>query len=109
MTNDAWFFDTPAPYQHAQSSVFRAVENRVPVVRAANTGLSCFIDKNGRIFNSVKVGGKEILVAGYKTDRIAISKSESFYSRFGEVFIYLCVFILIVDGVYRRRRGRQIL
>jgi len=55
ITNDAWFQKTPAPYQHAQSSVFRAIENRVPVVRAANTGLSCFIDRTGRIFDSVNI------------------------------------------------------
>ena len=67
ITNDAWFMRSSAPYQHAQASVFRAVENRVPVVRAANTGLSCFIDKTGRIYEKVMVDKKDIFVIGYKT------------------------------------------
>src|SRR3989338_7888078 len=49
ITNDAWFKDSSAAYQHAQSSIYRAVENRTNVVRAANTGLSCFIDQKGRV------------------------------------------------------------
>jgi len=72
MTNDAWFMETAAPYQHAQASVFRAVENRVPLVRAANTGLSCFIDSKGKIVDRVKVGKKDIFVSGFKTSKIYI-------------------------------------
>lgn len=67
ITNDAWFMKSSAPYQHVQASVFRAVENRVPVVRAANTGLSCFIDQTGRIYDKVEVDKKDIFVIGYKT------------------------------------------
>ena len=72
MTNDAWFMETAAPYQHAQASVFRAVENRVPVVRAANTGLSCFIDSKGKIVDRVRAGKKDIFVSGFKTSKIYI-------------------------------------
>jgi len=67
ITNDAWFMKTSAPYQHAQPSVFRAIENRVPVVRCANTGLSCFIDRFGRIYDKVRVDNEDIFVVGYKT------------------------------------------
>lgn len=101
ITNDAWFMKSSAPYQHAQSSVFRAVENRVPVVRAANTGLSCFIDKKGRITDSVSVENGEICVRGYKTGRINISPDNSFYKRFGDIFIFVCVIALILNGGYR--------
>jgi len=74
ITNDAWFMKTAAPYQHAAASVFRAVENRVPVVRAANTGLSCFIDINGRIYDKVNVDKNEIFVVGYSTSKILLKK-----------------------------------
>jgi len=74
ITNDAWFMETSAPYQHAQASVFRAVENRIPVLRAANTGLSCFIDSRGRITEKVSVDGKDIFVPGFKTSKIYISE-----------------------------------
>ena len=73
ITNDAWFGKSNAPYQHAQASVFRAVENRVPVIRAANTGLSCFIDSKGRIIDKVSSGEKDIFVEGFKTSKIRIA------------------------------------
>ncbi|MCX5715855.1 MAG: apolipoprotein N-acyltransferase [Candidatus Omnitrophica bacterium] len=74
ITNDAWFMRTSAPYQHAQASVFRAIENRIPVVRAANTGFSCFIDSTGRIYDKVELGHEDIFVVGYKTSEIRINK-----------------------------------
>jgi apolipoprotein N-acyltransferase len=48
ITNDGWFLDTGAPAQHYAANVFRAIENRAPVVRAANTGISAIIDAHGR-------------------------------------------------------------
>jgi apolipoprotein N-acyltransferase len=94
MTNDAWFGKTKAPYQHAQASVFRAVENRIPVVRATNTGLSCFISPEGRILASVEDQGEEIFVTGHKMHEIILgaagTKSAlSFYARFGDIFALL--------------------
>jgi len=93
MTNDAWFGKTSAPYQHAQASVFRAVENRVHVVRAANTGLSCFISPEGRILDSVKENGEEIFVTGHRGAELILRKERSFYTRFGDIFAAFC-FIL---------------
>ena len=74
ITNDAWFLKSSAPYQHAQASVFRAVENRIPVIRAANTGLSCFIDAKGLITDRVVVDEKDIFVTGFKTSKVHILK-----------------------------------
>src|SRR5262245_7807137 len=49
VTNDAWYGNTSAPYQHLAQAAFRTVENRVPMVRAANTGISAVIDADGQI------------------------------------------------------------
>jgi len=67
ITNDAWYGKSGAPYQHAACSVFRAIENRVPVVRCANTGYSCFIDSKGRIYDSVEENKTHLFITGHKT------------------------------------------
>ncbi len=92
VTNDAWFGRTGAPYQHAQASVFRAVENRLNVVRAANTGLSCFIEPTGRIKSSVRdEKGREIFVPGFRTETLSVVYRETFYGRCGDWFAWLAV------------------
>ncbi|MDP2938516.1 MAG: apolipoprotein N-acyltransferase [Candidatus Omnitrophota bacterium] len=72
VTNDAWYGKSGAPYQHAACSVFRAIENRIPIVRCANTGYSCFIDSRGRIYGSVGEKKSLLFVTGYKTSYIKI-------------------------------------
>jgi len=101
LTNDAWFGDSSAPYQHVQSSVFRAVENRMPVIRAANTGISCFINDKGRIISSVSRYGIDTFVDGYACSFIYPGNKRSLYTVHGDVFAYLCVFIVCV-GVFIR-------
>lgn len=107
ITNDAWFGRTAAPKQHLQASVFRAVENRVPVVRAANTGISCFIDSTGKILSGVEEGGKEIFVRGVATEKIGIHAGRSYYTEYGDVFVYFCAFMMVVllaaEGFFRRK------
>ncbi len=93
VTNDAWFMKSAAPYQHAQCSVFRAVENRVGVVRSANTGLSCFIDQKGRIVDRVGASGDDIFVEGYRSREIVLNRASTFYNRYGDVFSYICMAI----------------
>lgn len=104
ITNDAWFGKTAAPYQHAQASVFRAVENRVPVVRAANTGLSCFITAEGRVVSSVEKNGEEIMVSGHKTYDIVLKRGRPFFTRSGDVFFW---FILGWLAFAYRERHKQ--
>ncbi|MFC1576596.1 apolipoprotein N-acyltransferase [Candidatus Omnitrophota bacterium] len=93
ITNDAWFGKTSAAYQHAEGSVFRAVENRVPVIRAANTGVSCIIDHTGRVTEIVKDRDRETFVDGYVTGTIMPIFSNSIYTRFGDVFSWVCTFL----------------
>jgi len=92
MTNDAWFGNSSAPYQHAQSSVFRAVENRVNVVRAANTGYSCFIDQKGHVTPAVHLSGKNLFVDGFAVEDIILTRTRTFYTLYGDVFAHICIF-----------------
>jgi apolipoprotein N-acyltransferase len=95
ITNDAWFYDSAEPRQHLSASVFRAIENRISFVRAANTGISGFIDPYGRIINSVDKSGKQVCVEGFATADIPLLKQRSFYNRFGNVFVGACFIFLI--------------
>jgi apolipoprotein N-acyltransferase len=61
VTNDGWFGNTPGPYQHFQQARVRAVETGIPVIRAANTGISAIIDPLGRIVAGLDYGQKGII------------------------------------------------
>jgi len=92
ITNDAWFGPTAAAYQHAQASTLRAVELRVPMLRAANTGWSGCIDATGRWLASVRdASGRELFVEGVAVCDVTPGGSETFYVRFGDWFAGLCL------------------
>ena len=108
ITNDAWFNKTAAAAQHLQASVFRAVENRVPVVRAANTGISCFVDSTGNIMSGVGPKGRGVFIAGIATGNIDIYPGYTYYTVCGDVFVYFCAFmmltIFIVERFFSKKR-----
>jgi apolipoprotein N-acyltransferase len=95
VTNDAWYQRTSAAYQHFQASVFRAVENRVPMARCANTGVSAFINPDGTIDGIVSdPSGNTLFVAGYLTRDIRLSdRQATIYTRFGDWFVVACLLI----------------
>ena len=89
ITNEAWFGKGSAPYQFLSMNVFRAVENRVYVVRCANTGISCFIDPYGRIIDRVKDDtGEDVFVRGVLTGSIIPLDSKTFYTSHGDWFAW---------------------
>ncbi len=100
ITNDAWFRRTAAPYQHFAMAVFRAVENRVPVARAANTGVSGFIDAKGRILETSR-----IFTETYLTRTITPGNTKTFYTRYGDIFAYACLIAAVVLIVLIPRRN----
>ena len=100
ITNDAWFGRTAGPDQHAAMVTFRAVENRRPLVRAANTGISLFIDPFGRR-EILKVGDQSIFVRGTLTKEIVLARGRTFYVRYGDVFAYLCLVLTLMGIGFR--------
>ncbi len=91
ITNDAWFGNTSAPYQHASMAVFRAIENRVFIVRAANTGVSLIIEATGRISLEGGLFKPEILKGGLRK-----CQKTTLYTQYGDIFAYICLGITMV-------------
>lgn len=104
ITNDAWFGHSPASYQHLSMVVFRAVENRLPIVRAANTGISAVIEPTGHLAQQT-----DLFVRTWIKERISPAQRPlTFYTRWGDVFAYSCwVVTAIVLGWGGRRARRQ--
>jgi apolipoprotein N-acyltransferase len=106
ITNDAWYGKTSAPYQHLSMAAFRAVENRVYIVRAANTGISAIVDPTGKIVS--KTG---LFEQGILNETVKFIRLKTFYSMYGDLFVYICiVFMLAIltvsRSLHRRRSGR---
>ncbi len=103
ITNDAWFGMSSAPHQHLSMAAFRAVENKRPLVRAANTGISAFIDAHGKIVLRGPLFTQEALKAS-----VNITKSPlTFYTRFGDLFAYLLLALSslkLLSWFWHRRR-----
>jgi len=88
ITNDGWYGKTSAPYQHFSNAVFRAVENRRFMLRAATTGISGIIDPYGRVVARTEIGTRAFLAG-----RVTPSKRLTFYARYGDAFSILCLTI----------------
>jgi apolipoprotein N-acyltransferase len=93
MLNDGWFDEERALIMHTQSAVMHAVENRMPIVRAANTGWSVYIDGYGRISNikNRKTNERATFFHVVKRD-----KGKTFYNKIGHIFPCLCVCFVII-------------
>ncbi|MBN2032924.1 MAG: apolipoprotein N-acyltransferase [Deltaproteobacteria bacterium] len=82
LTNDAWYGMTSAPYQHFSMAVFRAVENRRPLVRAANTGFSAFINTRGKITQITDLFSEAVL----NREQVLEKTRMTVYTRYGDFF-----------------------
>jgi apolipoprotein N-acyltransferase len=97
ITNEAWFGRSVGPQHYVISSVFRAVENRVYVVRCANTGISCFIDPYGRVVDRVKDDkGQDIFVRGVLTETVIPMESRTVYTRYGDWLVWICFGVSVI-------------
>jgi len=99
ITNDAWFGQTAAPYQHLSMAVVRAVENRAPMARAANTGISAIIDSGGRVTAATGIFTREVIFGN-----IYLNRRRTFYTEFGDLFSYVCLGFTISYLIFIRHK-----
>jgi len=101
ITNDMWFGRTSLFEQHAMMAVFRAIENRLPVVRAANTGISMAVDKWGNILAKSDVFKEDYLIVTVHPE-----KADSLYGKIGDVIpgATLAVSLVALAVAFWRRK-----
>jgi apolipoprotein N-acyltransferase len=90
LTNDAWYGDSAAPYQHLTIARWRAVENRRFLLRAANSGISAVITPTGSVESETRTFRKDICRGHF-----AFLNERSVYTRFGDYLLIPCVIIVI--------------
>lgn len=107
LTNDSWYGNTTQPVEHLALALFRSIENRRPLVRSTNTGISAFIDPVGRIVSRTGIWTRETLVGS-----VPLMTGSTVYTRFGDWIAWLCA-ALSLYGIGRsvhlsRSRRKQI-
>jgi apolipoprotein N-acyltransferase len=101
ITNDAWFGETSGPWQHLGTLPLRAVEHRVAIARAANTGVSAFVAPTGRIEPIIP-----LLERGVLARRIPLRTRSTLYTRLGDWLVYLSAALgVAAAGVAHYRRS----
>jgi len=101
LTNDAWYGRSSAPDQSLAMAVLRAVETKRSLIRAANTGISGFVDPLGRITARTDIFTEAALVSP-----VAMLDQATFFSRYGYWFGALCLFLIPLLVALRLWRGR---
>lgn len=99
-TNDAWFGQFSGPQQHLAQARLRAIESGLPLIRAANTGISAVIDPHGRIRQSLGLG-----IAGKIDAALPAALPETPWMRWGNAPVVLLAFLALAVSLVRRKRG----
>ncbi|MGD2094840.1 MAG: hypothetical protein PVH77_07530, partial [Phycisphaerales bacterium] len=127
ISNDGWFvrfkenevLPSAELAQHVTTCVFRAIENRLSIVRSVNTGISCVIDSSGRIENGFLAGTlppsamARTGMQGWLLDRVFIDKRITFFSKYGQWLGFCCelcplLFIIVLFSIriFRIKKSR---
>ncbi|MDN5785700.1 apolipoprotein N-acyltransferase [Pseudorhodobacter sp.] len=101
ITNDAWFGNLTGPWQHLAQARLRAIEQGLPFLRAANTGVSAVIDARGKIVTQLGLG-----VSGFLDARLPPSLPPTIYARTGDWSMFLLLLGLCAALVLRRKRPK---
>jgi apolipoprotein N-acyltransferase len=108
LTNDGWFGDSAAQWQHMATAVFRAVENNLPLIRCANNGVTCWIDAHGRVREIFKDPTGSVYGTGAMTVDVPVSQAgagrvPTFYHRHGDWFGWACVVVAALVSVRSKK------
>jgi apolipoprotein N-acyltransferase len=103
VTNDAWFGMTPGPYQHARQARLRTIEEGLPMVRAANNGISSVVDAYGRVVGSLPLGIDGVLDTG-----LPMAIGPTTFSRVGNLFAGLMIGLCLAVAATSRLRRRAL-
>jgi apolipoprotein N-acyltransferase len=109
VTNDGWFQHSAGSHQHLANAIFRCVETRRPMLRAANTGVTCFINQFGRVTQELQDETGSTFTEGVLSGDIAVPSEHelTFYTRHGELFAEACagvtVIAILVIFAWRRK------
>ncbi|MEW6158322.1 MAG: apolipoprotein N-acyltransferase, partial [Verrucomicrobiota bacterium] len=113
LTNNGWFGESAAQWQHAANAVFRAVENGLPLVRCANNGLTCWVDRVGRLHEVYFGASRNIYGAGFKTAQIPLLpekgvREPTIYNLHGDWFGWSCLAVSVLWGIAQRVSARNV-
>jgi len=110
-TNDSWFDPSCGSRQHLSQSVFRCVENRVPMARCANTGMTCWIDETGRVREILKDQNNNVRCPGFllanipvPPDNMEMTQHSTSHGLFGKICATATILILISARLFQTRR-----
>lgn len=98
VTNDGWFLRSAGSRQHLQNAIFRCIETRRPMVRAANTGVTCFVNEVGRVTQILQDENGSTFAEGFLSGTINVPSGRvlTFYVLHGELFAQLCTVVTAI-------------
>jgi apolipoprotein N-acyltransferase len=106
ITNDAWFGRSPAPYQHFEMAAMRAIEQGRYLARAANTGISGFVDPYGRVLAASELFTDRVMIG-----KVRLIEEQTFYTRAGDIVGRVSVIVTalaLCAAAVMRKRGTSL-
>lgn len=112
LTNNGWFGESSAQWQHTANAVLRAVENGLPLVRCANNGLTCWVDSRGGLHDLLRSPSGSVYASGVDLVRVPLRlagqpRPLTLYHHYGDLFAALCL-ALALAGIASTRAAKEV-